>query len=399
MKKHLKKLAILMALVLVAATIPTTVMANQVLTLSPSTITINNNNLTGTSTIGGTVTGNIVMAYTALPGITVAVDQAEGTITVTGQRPLIGQGEQISGSFTIHVLRGGRTQPLTVNVNLTPQSPTPPPTQPPATLPPLSQEPQEPGAQDPAQGATQDTPEDNLPTLPTLPPAPTQPPTQPEPALPTWETTHTVPVNGGTINLGAWLSTNSRNVMLDLSPLNTAAIISQTTGTNSFDMTDFSQATNVTFPRAALRTFTASSRPLTFALPQGTVSFNAHAANTLGRMARHNNVTITLEETTSHGLPAAQVRTLDNATGTIYRITAQSWVQTVSVFTGGEVTISIPRDDTAPATVQFVNRSGHLTTIPSQVSEDGYLTFTTNQLGIFLISAAAPMGTAPSITL
>ena len=98
-------------------------------TVSPASVTINNNILTATSTVGGTATGAIALNTSALPArVTATVNQTTGVITVAGARPAAGQAA-ISGTFNVTVTRGGQTATLAVNVNLTP-----PPTAPTVTV-------------------------------------------------------------------------------------------------------------------------------------------------------------------------------------------------------------------------------------------------------------------------
>jgi len=86
------------------------------LTLTPTTIDVNDANLIVTSDVGGTATGIITLADTLPTGVTVAV--AGDVVTVTGVRPATGQ-PAIVGSFTVIITRQGISETLTVNVNLT----------------------------------------------------------------------------------------------------------------------------------------------------------------------------------------------------------------------------------------------------------------------------------------
>jgi len=87
------------------------------LTLSPSSTTINDANLTRTITVGGTAQGEITLDDAGLPpGVTATV--TGNTITLTGTRPATDV-PPITGNFTVGVTRGGATQNLTVAVNLT----------------------------------------------------------------------------------------------------------------------------------------------------------------------------------------------------------------------------------------------------------------------------------------
>jgi len=97
----------------------TTTWVAPTLTLAPDAVTVNNGNLVAASTIGGTATGNITLDTTDLPaGVTAAVNQETGVITVTGVRPSTDV-PPIAGTFEIEVTRGGVTETLAVTVNLT----------------------------------------------------------------------------------------------------------------------------------------------------------------------------------------------------------------------------------------------------------------------------------------
>jgi len=88
------------------------------LELDPPTVTIDNDNLTAYSTVGGTATGTITLNTDALPeSVTAEVNQTTGVITVEGTRAAV-----VEGNFDIIVTREDEAKNLTVNVNLTPAS-------------------------------------------------------------------------------------------------------------------------------------------------------------------------------------------------------------------------------------------------------------------------------------
>jgi len=91
--------------------------------LTPSDVTINNTNQTVSVTVGGTATGAIVLDGNLPSGVLATVNGDE--ITITGTRPEYGQ-PAIIGNFIVTVTRGGVTETLYVNVNLTPYSSVPP---------------------------------------------------------------------------------------------------------------------------------------------------------------------------------------------------------------------------------------------------------------------------------
>jgi len=90
------------------------------LTLTPQSVTINNNNLTATSVVGGTATSNITISHN-LPA-EVTATRSGNNININGTRPAFGQ-PAITGTFQVAVTRGGITEYLTVVVNLTPLPP------------------------------------------------------------------------------------------------------------------------------------------------------------------------------------------------------------------------------------------------------------------------------------
>ena len=86
-------------------------------TLTPVSVTVNNDNLTQTVTVGGTATGDITLDTTGLsPMVTATVSGT--TITLTGVRPITDV-PAITGSFNVGVTREGIRQNLRVNINLT----------------------------------------------------------------------------------------------------------------------------------------------------------------------------------------------------------------------------------------------------------------------------------------
>jgi hypothetical protein len=91
-------------------------------TLSNNPITVNDSNLTPTTNVGGTATGAISFANNNLPaGVSIA--EAGGVITVTGVRPAANTAD-ITGTYTVNVVRGGITETLSVIVSLTQLAPT-----------------------------------------------------------------------------------------------------------------------------------------------------------------------------------------------------------------------------------------------------------------------------------
>ena len=96
---------------------------NITMNLNPSTVIINDNNNSSTSSVIGTAINLISLDTSNLPiGINVAINQTTGIITITGARPIAGQ-PVINDTFIVPVTRQGITQNLTVNVNLTPLPP------------------------------------------------------------------------------------------------------------------------------------------------------------------------------------------------------------------------------------------------------------------------------------
>jgi len=89
------------------------------LDLNPASTTVNNANLSRTITIGGSATGTI--STNRGPTLPLAVQLAtpvNNTITITGTRPAPGQ-PPITGTHNVTVTRGGVSQTLAVEVNLT----------------------------------------------------------------------------------------------------------------------------------------------------------------------------------------------------------------------------------------------------------------------------------------
>jgi len=106
-----------------------TAAAAPTVTLNPTSVTINDTNLSQVVTVGGTATGNISISYNdeAVPtGVTVAYNATAGTVTVTGVRPTTDV-QPITGSFDIGVIRQGVTEIFTVTINLTTTWTAPPP--------------------------------------------------------------------------------------------------------------------------------------------------------------------------------------------------------------------------------------------------------------------------------
>ena len=93
-----------------------------VLTLDPTAVTIDDDNLSATVTAGGTAAGSIT-SLTSSPALPpeVTLTEEDGVITVTGTRPAFG-GQPIIDTFIVTVVRDGVSADFTINVNLTPMS-------------------------------------------------------------------------------------------------------------------------------------------------------------------------------------------------------------------------------------------------------------------------------------
>jgi len=92
------------------------------LTVSASTVTINDGNLTVDVTVTGTATGTITLDTSDLPaGVTATVDSATGIITIEGVRPAVGDGDinTAADPAELVVTREGVSTTILVNVDLT----------------------------------------------------------------------------------------------------------------------------------------------------------------------------------------------------------------------------------------------------------------------------------------
>ena len=102
----------------VAASNPATItIIPPTLTFSQNPITINDAALSVTVDVEGTAIGIITELSAPLPGVTVTINHAAETITVTGVRPAFFE-NAVDGHFDIAVTRQGVTEDLRVNVNL-----------------------------------------------------------------------------------------------------------------------------------------------------------------------------------------------------------------------------------------------------------------------------------------
>ncbi|MCL2565519.1 MAG: Ig-like domain-containing protein [Defluviitaleaceae bacterium] len=96
-----------------------TVAAPAGLTLSPTSITIDDTNTSQTTNVTG-MSGIIAYSTSTLPaGFIVTVNQGTGVVTVSHPRPLPG-GTAVIGTYTLDITRGGETETLTIDVNITP---------------------------------------------------------------------------------------------------------------------------------------------------------------------------------------------------------------------------------------------------------------------------------------
>ena len=94
--------------------------AAKTVTLTPTSVTIDDENLTHTVSVGGTATGDATLDTSALPDrVTATIGYGSSIITLTGVRPTTEGAPAITGSFTVGVTREGVTENLTIEVNLT----------------------------------------------------------------------------------------------------------------------------------------------------------------------------------------------------------------------------------------------------------------------------------------
>ncbi|MDR2570498.1 MAG: S8 family serine peptidase [Oscillospiraceae bacterium] len=89
------------------------------LTLNPTSVTVDDNNLTRSIAAGGTATGNITFDRGTLPQA-IQLSVSGNIITATGVRLAAGQAA-INGTYSVTVSRGGVSTQLSINVNLNPQ--------------------------------------------------------------------------------------------------------------------------------------------------------------------------------------------------------------------------------------------------------------------------------------
>ncbi|MCL2575898.1 MAG: S-layer homology domain-containing protein [Defluviitaleaceae bacterium] len=95
------------------------------ISVSPTSVTINDTSLTATATVGGTAMGGITFGRGSLPAA-ISLSTLGNTITVTATRPSSGQTD-IFGNFPVTVSRGGVQTTLNIVVDLT-SLPSEPPT-------------------------------------------------------------------------------------------------------------------------------------------------------------------------------------------------------------------------------------------------------------------------------
>ena len=117
MKKKNKLMIIAISVIIAIGLVACPDDSKPTLTLTPASVTINDDSLTATVTVGGTAKGAVTLDAEALPsGVTATVEGT--TITVTGVRPSTENGS-IDDSYTVGVTREGVTKNLTVVVNIT----------------------------------------------------------------------------------------------------------------------------------------------------------------------------------------------------------------------------------------------------------------------------------------
>ncbi|MCL2387603.1 MAG: stalk domain-containing protein [Defluviitaleaceae bacterium] len=307
------------------------------ITVNPTTVTINDSNLSATVAVDGTATGTVTLDRGTLPaGISTAVNGAN--ITITATRPAHGQAA-ISGTFPITITRNDVSATISVVVNLTPM-----PQQPPS------------GGNGGGGGGWSGGGNN------------AQPQPQPTPAP---QPTQTIPC-------GTVFTVSDEQVTLQL-PSNrvTTLIRDAQDGSINFNVTSVTNATTVNIPRAAVRQAGNANLDMLVQLPSGSVSFNNQAVTSIGQIARTNAITITVEALANDS----------------FRVVAYSGDYRIENFVGS-ATISLPTEISNPTV--WAETDGQRVEIPSQYSNNT-VTFTVSNLGVFAIGQAEPVTEPPAL--
>jgi len=206
-----------------------------------------------------------------------------------------------------------------------------------------------------------------------------------------------IPVTGTGITVeGTRSGTGGTIIAITLPTATVNDIIRRLTGdVVIFDFTGMARITGASIPRDALARFASEGLGVKFALPTGTILLDASAAASVSEQAPGSRITFSIDPIEAHNLTAAQ-RAVVSPGQSLFRVTATSSGRVISNI-DGSITVTVDYDGPTPVSVWFLNEVGIPTLLQSSFDEaSGTVTFTTSQLGEFVIGTGDIGARAPA---
>ena len=195
-------------------------------------------------------------------------------------------------------------------------------------------------------------------------------------------TSPTIPANNGAVNIGYIESEGV--VSLDLTDDKIEEIIKKSSkGNVDFNVSGIENATSVEIPKEAFAAFGKADMSVTVKLPDGSITLDKEAVDSVSEQAEGDSVNIELSVIEAKELNHLQEQSV-KADDIVVDINISDGKGNLIKTFDGELTIQIPYKGTLPVTVWYLNNAGQLEKIEATYKE-GIVTFKLNHLSVYVL--------------
>ena len=195
-------------------------------------------------------------------------------------------------------------------------------------------------------------------------------------------TASTIPANNGAVNIGYIESEGV--VSLDLTDDKIEEIIKKSSkGNVDFNVSGIENATSVEIPKEAFAAFGKADMSVTVKLPDGSITLDKEAVDSVSEQAEGDSVNIELSVIEAKELNHLQEQSV-KADDIVVDINISDGKGNLIKTFDGELTIQIPYKGTLPVTVWYLNNAGQLEKIEATYKE-GIVTFKLNHLSVYVL--------------
>jgi hypothetical protein len=201
------------------------------------------------------------------------------------------------------------------------------------------------------------------------------------------DTTKTAPAADGSVSV-SYTQTGGA-VTVSLPDGKVTELISKSSGTASIDLSRVSNATSASLPASALEKLAEAKLAVELRLPQGTITLESEAANSVAAQAGGSRVSVGIKSVTVSLLNAATREAVGDLT--VYDISILGGNKQITGFGGASATIELPytlkAGETAPGVSAFyVDGNGNMEKLPTSYDASAKkVKFTTKHLSLYAI--------------